>query len=188
MIDNNYRLEKLNIQNVDVALTICDEYLGNGMYNRQQLLESAQADGSYYYLIYENTTAAGIFFCSATEAQEAAQIVTADILNYCAPQELIGICNSIAITEPYRKIGLAQMLLRHFYLLLHQEHKVSKVFALAWINRQQIPAANILTQCGFNEYSYVNKPWYDKTGLICPACHKERCECDGILYCKTWRD
>lgn len=187
MIESKYRLEKINVENVEVSLNICNKYLGDGMYTKRRILDAVQEKNSYYYIVYDGDSEAGIFFCDAMHAQKAALTVTEEILKFCDKDEFIGMCHSIAITKPYRKSGLAQALLEHFCGLLKEQTKVNKVFALAWISKQYIPAANILKQCGFEECMRIKRPWYGKVGLKCHVCRKQRCECDGMLYRKILR-
>ncbi len=187
MLDSKYRLEKINISNVEDALKICDEYLGIGMHTKESLLNDVQSDDIYNYIVYDSDKAAGIFFCSIVRAKKAADTITNKILNFCDSEEVIGICNSIAITKVYRETGLAYMLLRYFCNLLNQSQKINKIFALAWIIRKYIPAEKILTQCGFEKLLHIKSPWKEKSGLYCPICCKQECECDGMLYRKTLR-
>ena len=56
------------------------------------------------------------------------------------------------------------------------------IWVPAWKRENYIPENNTLIRQGFRPFCNVEKFWYDKENLNCPACKSVRCVCDAMIY------
>jgi|GEM_PF-3115736 len=183
-----YRGERLRKETIDTALAFCDTYLGQGLYDTGMLEKIRSSPRHYFYVIFDKDEAIGIFHCYAASGLQSAQELTDEALEVCAENDTVGIFRGLVLKEAYRKTGLADEILSCCFEMLREKEKVRVIFALAWVNSDHIPAKNILTKCGLSMHKRIHQPWKSNENLHCFACGKEHCECDGILYYKSFSD
>lgn len=175
--------EKLSQENIRTALSFCDVYLGKGLYSAEMLEEISRKEHHYFYLLSENGENVGIFYCYAAPRSEIEAVTHTHIP---VKDSLIGLNRSIALSPSVRGQMLSDQLLNTFSQMLHDKEGVNFIYTLAWIRDKFIPAEGHLHRCGYSYVLRVPHPWRETKGLLCPACKKENCICDGALYEKRF--
>lgn len=169
---------------------ICDRYLGPGLYTEASLSRIIEDKRSHFYLIKDKNTgdAVSIFYFHYDTFDNIRSRYPYIKESLCGIDETVGILRSIAIKEQYRSIGLSEYLINRFSDQLFCDFGVSRIFVLAWVKQNYIPARHCLGNCGFSELYRVKRPWYNEEGLKCNICNCDRCICDGLLYTKVYKE
>lgn len=183
----NFKAERLTHEKLESTLEFCDSYLGKGLYCINDLEKIINRAHHYFYIVYDKTQIAGIFYCFADTAKEAGCYITKDILNTSCEDDWIGVCRSIALTKQYRHLGIAEQLLNYFSDILKFNENVSKIYVLAWVKKDIVPAQKHLQACGYKAIELIKNPWHEYKKLICPVCHEAYCKCNGVLFCKSFK-
>lgn len=173
-------LHRCDIEQVN---DFCGAYLGKGLYTPESLAEIAKTPNRFFYAFFDGGEIAAIFYCYCDTGENAAADISEKILDYCGRDEKVGVFRSIAVDPKYRGTGLSEQLLDAFGSALFNDYRVSRIFALAWIKGDFIPAGKLLNGAGFSAACRISRPWYGVENMVCPFCGG-RCRCDGELYMK----
>lgn len=188
---SNFVIERLLPESEDLedkiqdALSICDKYLGAGLYSRERIQNIIQRKHSYFFIALSGDQIGGIFCCYAAQFSAVARELECK-KQYLADSEITGVCRSIALEREYRSSGLSEYLLNMACDILFKEENAKLVAVPAWIRKdsREVPAGNHLAACGFITAEIIPHPWRKYDVVRCTACNKCPCECDCVLYIK----
>lgn len=188
-IENKFEIILLRPELYSEVVEMSDRYLGTGLYTEQSLKSIAEDPASRFYLIkdHENGNTAALFYYHFGTFESICDRYCYIDRALCGGDEMTGVLRSIAVKEQYRKTGLSEYLIDRFSEQLFSEFMVRRIFVLAWVKRDYVPARHCLGNCGFSELYRIKRPWYNEAGLKCHICNSERCICDGLLYKKEQR-
>ncbi|MGN1231726.1 MAG: hypothetical protein ACI4TP_07480, partial [Anaerotignum sp.] len=99
------------------------------------------------------------------------------------PRSLLGILQSIGVSEEYRQHGLSQILVEAYLQWLISRTEADIAFGVFWKPNGKAPMAPILQKFGFYHLIDSKNVWYGNEELVCPVCGG-RCSCDAAIYYK----
>ncbi|HHU12778.1 MAG TPA: hypothetical protein GXZ64_06090 [Clostridiaceae bacterium] len=181
----DYRLERLTESGVDTAKRLCDEFVGQGLYGKTHLRQIIPDDTHLFYLVMKGDVPVGYFYAQSLRAGDISRLpgLSYDVIaSLCEPDAEIGVCRSIGIREAYRGSGLSDALLLLFKNYFETVRLVPLILVPAWSKNGDVPAAKLLTRCGFHYLADLKTPWADHPTLQCAACGQTPCSCDAVVY------
>ena len=177
-----YEFTRLCDSNIDDAVMICDKFLGYGLYKQSELVDISKNDKHYFYVIYHENQAIGIFYFFADLLQTLNDELSELIGEGLQPDSRIGVFRSMALLPEYRNGILTGCLSELVQCILYERECVEEIVALAWIKSEGIPVEQALVLSGYQRLGKVLHPWSKYEGLLCDECGSKPCKCDGMLY------
>lgn len=185
-----YKIQKARQEHIAFIKELCDETLGKDFYNTNEISDTlGREDDFFYILTTEDGEIIGFHYHFIRTLREAAASfhcnpeAMAEICG-CNTEQRVGVLKSIGITARYRGKGLAYTFNRYAIENLF-EMGIPSIWVPAWMQKGYIPENNTLIRQGFHPFTSVEKLWYDKDLLKCPACGNGRCICNAMIYYST---
>ena len=130
MLFDDFILERLSEDNIQVAKELCDRHVGIGMYNILYLRRIIADRSHNFYLVKKGTAYIGYFYCRRIIAGSLSCLPGLNyeqISSLCDRQEEIGVFISIGIDSKYRASGLSDKLIFHFRECFEKECNISLI-------------------------------------------------------------
>lgn len=183
-----FSFRRLTESYLDIAVTLCDNCVGENLYSRAQLTQIIYKPTHYFYLIFaHNGEAVGYIYFFLTDLGEMMSLskLSDEQLNIMTMREhpVIGNLQSIGVAGAYRGQGVSEILVDFFLTKLHESTSADVAFGVFWKTQGIVPMEKTLKAFDFIYITDAQGVWQDKKDLICPFC-RGRCTCEASVYYK----
>lgn len=173
---------------LEQTLALCDKCVGEHLYTRADFAQVIERDDQEVFLLLTPAEkVVGYIYCRLIDVREAEQLskqslqqLDNKVFKACS---LLGILQSIGISEAYRQQGLSNILVEAYLQWLWRKTAADIAFGVFWKPHGKAPMGSILENFGFYHLTDAQNVWYDNENLICPVCHG-RCRCEAAIYYK----
>ena len=179
-----YKLTPLTADEIDEAIILCDECVGENLYSREEFANTIDSkDRFFYFLRTDEDKIIGYVYFYLADKQDIVKYAKLESLLERDGSESVGSIRSAGLKEDFRGIGLADEMMRYALKRLSQL-SVKEVFVVCWKPGGSVPIKRAVLASGFKFLTESKMIWYDYEDLICPYCHG-RCTCDAEVYYKS---
>lgn len=184
----NLRMELLQPEQLDLAVELCAQSVGPGLYGRSELEQAMEADNEHFFLHYDGEEVVGYYYILTLRAQDLDRY---DDLSpelaapFCGPDGIVGISRSAGIAPRHRKSGLSDWTLRYCTRWFFEEFGAKLIFAPLWKQGEYLPGWRVVHHCGYEHLTTLHQPWNHREELHCFVCGQPRCVCDADIYYLT---
>ena len=188
----NYTIDKLDLNSIDDAITICNQELGNG-YLTSESIQSIIQNENACALKVENSTneLIGFGFCTILtnkELEESLHISQFNELPTTIKNEpFIGITNTITIKNDYKGVGIGTTIFKEF-ISFFETKNIHLIAAFAWKSKEGFNMEGIFKKHDFPIVKTIENYWKLDSlekGYGCPACGVlPPCLCTAVIFSK----
>ncbi len=185
VIADGYTLSPLEYDDLDSAVKMFDECVGDGLYTRQDLVDMLEKPLHYVYILRDTGGVEAGYLCfTVSDAEEIAKEIKigTDKLTSLAGKSNPTVMRfrSMGMMPDYRRRHLATSLTHHFINIFNMLGCDLLVGAF-WKIGDTYPMYRIIKSFDFRFGGIIEHPWSDVETLYCPVCHG-RCMCDAGLF------
>ncbi|MCL2055768.1 MAG: GNAT family N-acetyltransferase [Oscillospiraceae bacterium] len=167
------------------VMRIANDGFGEG-YMGTRKIKSLAAGGGPFYVASVSGNIVGYCcfqYISAAECAKSLKLPEGLLLEYSGGCGNVCLTRTMAITDSYRKSGIASEL---FSLCLNdaRDAGMPSAWGGAWKIGDEIPMRRIFLANGFSCYGEIPMIWYEETDYKCSVCNGP-CRCTGVIYYKA---
>ncbi len=179
--------EVLTQERIDIALDMCNKYVGENLYTKEMLIAILDKKDHFFYFIVdkEHKPLGYIYFRIIDRGQFFLQSkADKDTFDREIPQNaVLGELKSIAVCEEYRSRGLSGRLIEMYLSFLAENTNADMAIGIFWSIHGVVPMKKSLEAFSFKFLQITHNVWYEFENLKCPYC-EGRCVCDAAVYYK----
>ena len=185
------KLRPLKLEELDQAIALCDQCVGDNLYSHAELAETLEDPDRFFYVFAtEQGELAGYIYFYVTDRERVAKEAKLDpaLLEPLTadPNARVGKIQSVGVAEEYRRQGMAIALTSLAVEKLSQLG-LDIVYIFCWKIGERVPLAKTLAHSHFRFLTIAKRIWYDHPDLYCPCCGG-RCTCDAAVYYKLLKE